>query len=396
MSSRDLVCFSQLRWDFVYQRPHHLMRRAARTRRVFYVEEPRLTAREPYLRERSTPEGVEVLTPYLPRITHESTAGPITALLGAALRGHGVRRPVVWASTPMSQPIVAAFDAACVVYDCMDDLASFKFAPRPIRDREARLLAAADLVFTGGIGIYEAKRALHPKVFPFPSSVDAAHFGRARGSAPEPRDLADIAHPRLGFVGVVDERMDMRLLAGVAAARPEWSWVIIGPVAKIPYRLLARAANIHYLGRRDYAVLPDYLGHVDVAIMPFAINAATRYISPTKTPEYLAAGLGVVSTRIADVVRTYGGGRAVEIADDVEGFVAACERLLGTDRAVVRAEADWHLEGMSWDETWRRMDGLISQAVAARTLASRPMTARPRRTSQEAPNAPAAAVGATS
>ncbi|MDQ3881074.1 MAG: glycosyltransferase, partial [Chloroflexota bacterium] len=372
MGVPDLVCFSQLRWDFVYQRPHHLLSRAARTRRVFYVEEPRPTARrEAYMATRRTPEGVVVAMPHLPRITLDSAPPAVARLVGEMLVEHGIRRPVVWYSTPMAEPVGRDIDAACRVYDCMDELAAFKMASRRIREREARLLASVDLVFTGGRSIYEAKAALHPRVHAFPSAVDLDHFAGGRTPGPEPYDLAEIPRPRLCYVGVVDERLDMDLLSGVAAARAAWGVVVVGPVAKIPYRSLAQAPNIHYLGKKPYGSLPEYLGHSDVAIMPFALTAATRYISPTKTPEYLAAGLPVVSTSVPDVLRTYGEPGLVAIADGVDRFVAACDDALGEDAgraAHRRRAADEVLATMSWDATWERMDRLITRAVARRAV----------------------------
>ena len=372
MGLPDVVCFSQLRWDFVFQRPQHLMSRAARTRRVFYVEEPRLTTRRvAYLRQRMSPDGVLVCTPYLPRITHESAPPAIAALVRDILDAERVRRPVVWYSTPMAEPIGREIDAACRVYDCMDDLAGFRHASRRIHEHETRLLATADLVFTGGQSLYEAKSALHPRVHAFPSAVDVRHFARARLSPPEPPDLNDVPRPRLCFVGVIDERIDLDLVVATADARPGWHVVMIGPTAKISRRQLPVRPNVHYLGKKDYDSLPDYLAHVDAGIMPFAINRATRYISPTKTPEYLAAGLPVISTPIADVVRGYGERGFVAIASGVDAFVAACEVAISEPRDEAEARrrrADELLARISWDATWARMDRLILRAVADRAV----------------------------
>ena len=183
------------------------------------------------------------------------------------------------------------------------------------------MLARADLVFTGGQSLYEAKRGQHPRVFAFPSSVDAAHFARARRATDDPADQAAIPHPRLGFFGVIDERMDLDLLAAIADARPDWHLVIIGPVVKVDPASYRERANIHYLGKKDYQELPGYLAGWDVALLPFAINESTRFISPTKTPEYLAAGKPVVSTPIRDVVRPYGMRGLVHIAATADDFV---------------------------------------------------------------------------
>ncbi|MET0169803.1 MAG: UDP-galactopyranose mutase, partial [Aliihoeflea sp.] len=252
------------------------------------------------------------------------------------------------------------------VYDCMDELSSFRFAPPELRVREAILMKRADVVFTGGHAIYEAKQHLHGNIHPFPSSVDAAHFATARTSLTRPADQARDGGPVLGYYGVIDERIDLDLIASVAAARPEWTIVVIGPVAKIDASVLPRANNIRYLGSKDYAQLPAYLAGWDVALMPFAINAATRFISPTKTPEYLAAGRPVVSTRVPDVVRHYTDVEGVIFADDAAGFVEACERAL----VLSRNPSGWLpaiddlLARNSWDETFRRMNALVNKAIS--------------------------------
>jgi UDP-galactopyranose mutase len=282
-------------------------------------------------------------------------------------------RPIQWFYTPMPAPaMIGAFDERAVVYDCMDELSLFRGAPPSLLDRERRLLELADLVFTGGQSLYEAKRERHPAVHAFPSSIDAEHFGRARRPAPEPADQAAIPHPRLGYVGVIDERIDLDLLAAAAAARPDWQWVMIGPVVKIDPESLPRRSNLHYLGMKSYDELPSYLAGWDVALMPFAANESTRFISPTKTPEYLAGGRPVVSTPIRDVVRPYGELGLVEIAEDPESFVTAAERAMARfgEGAPEREEwlrrVDEFLAGGSWSRTFRNMSELIDGALASR------------------------------
>jgi UDP-galactopyranose mutase len=249
----------------------------------------------------------------------------------------------------------------------MDHLAGFKGAPAGLLALEADLLGRADLVLTGGAQLYEAKRTSHSNVHCFPSSVDVAHFGAARRRLPDPADQAAIARPRFGYCGVIDERMDLGIVAAAAATHPDWHFVMVGPVVKIDPATLPRAANIHYLGMKTYDDLPAYLAGWDVAIMPFAHNEATRYISPTKTPEYLAAGRPVASTSIHDVVDPYGRTGLVEIGDGPTGFADACERALATDLPSLTERVDRFLAGMSWDRTWRAIDALIEQAIDRRT-----------------------------
>jgi UDP-galactopyranose mutase len=218
-------------------------------------------------------------------------------------------------------------------------------------------------MFTGGHALYEAKQELHPNVHPFPSSVDTAHFGKARRQLSEPADQAAIPQPRLGFFGVIDERMDLELLEGVARARPDWQLVMVGPIVKIDEADLPRLPNLHYLGGRSYAELPGYIAGWDVALLPFAKNESTRFISPTKTPEYLAAGKPVVSTSIRDVVRPYSALKLVRIADTVEEFVAACEEAMAEPATELMKRADPLLAKTSWDLTWQRMEDLVLRAV---------------------------------
>ncbi|SFR85445.1 UDP-galactopyranose mutase [Sphingomonas jatrophae] len=366
-----LICFSHLRWSFVFQRPQHLMTRFAASRRVLFWEEPeyRAGAGEPQLRRHVDPDsGVVVLTPELDESLRGREEAALTALLDSELAG--TQGPLIrWYYTPMMLPFSDHLAADCIVYDCMDELSAFRGAPPELLTREQQLIERADIVFTGGTSLYEAKRTRHSNVHAFPSSIDAAHFARARGAVDEPGDQAALPHPRLGFAGVIDERMNLDLLAALADARPDWSIVVIGPVVKIAESDLPRRANLHYPGSKSYSALPDYMAGWDVALMPFAINEATRFISPTKTPEYLAAGLPVVSTPIVDVVRHYGDLQAVEIADTAEAFIAACERALAlrAGDTAWRDAADAQLARGSWSSTALSMDALVRTEIAART-----------------------------
>jgi len=362
---RPIICFSHLRWDFVFQRPQQLMTRLSQQHPVIFWEEPVYgeVSDASLLLRRDADSRVTVATPQLPQgLTRECEEEALALLLQGLIADHG-RPAVLWYYTPMMLPFSRQIEADCVVYDCMDELANFRFAPAELVELEQALIARADLVFTGGYSLYEAKRHRHPRVFPFPSSVDGDHFATARSMRAEPADQAAIPGPRLGFYGVIDERLDLDLIAAIADARPDWSLVMVGPVVKIDPADLPQRANIHYLGSKPYAELPAYLSGWDVALMPFAINAATRFISPTKTPEYLAAGRPVVSTPITDVVRHYGTLDAVLIADDAPGFIAAIEEALalpGSDTAWLN-EADQTLRGMEWSITVAGMISLIEQ-----------------------------------
>jgi glycosyltransferase involved in cell wall biosynthesis len=361
----DLVCFSHLRWDFVFQRPQQLLTRCAKMRRVFYVEEPsfdELTAR---LDVRLESSGVHVVVPHLPAgLSDDETVGRQRALLRDLYECYAIRDHVQWLYTPMALPLAEQLPAPLArVYDCMDELSAFKNAPPALLTLEAKLFQKADLVLTGGHALFEAKRHLHHNIHAFPSSVDCQHFAQARTPQADPADQAAIPHPRLGFFGVIDERMDLGLLEGVARLRPAWHFVMLGPVVKIDESELPRLDNIHYLGGKAYAELPRYIAGWDVALMPFAKNESTRFISPTKTPEYLAAGKPVVSTSIRDVVRPYSVQGLAHIADTPQDFVAACESSLiePPERRLRRADA--FLSRLSWDRTWFAMDELLQRAV---------------------------------
>jgi glycosyltransferase involved in cell wall biosynthesis len=357
----DIVCLSHLRWDFVYQRPNHLMARAARAHRVYFVEEPEQRGSGTRVEARVV-DGVTVVKPLLPEGTDERLA---YVLLRDALDGfmasEGIEAPWLWYYTPMALPWTAHVRASAVVYDCMDELSGFKFAPPQIRDYEQRLIQRADVVFTGGRSLHEAKRGQHQHTYCFPSSVDAAHFRQARGRVSDPADQAPIGRPRIGYYGVIDERIDLPLVAGVAAARPDWNLVMVGPVLKIGDDELPRADNIHWLGLKSYAELPAYLAGWDVAMMPFALNDSTRHISPTKTPEYLSGGRPVISTAINDVVHPYADEGLVHIAADVDAWVEGIETILRADRADLLRRVDRFLGSQSWDATWAQMERLVEQ-----------------------------------
>ncbi|MCC2548367.1 glycosyltransferase family 1 protein [Hymenobacter sp. BT175] len=370
----DLVCFAHLHWDFVWQRPQHLLSRFAQYGRVFYVEDPfihhdQTEAAFAHLEIKERQNGLKVVVPHLPKDLDEATANDVQArLLTRYFIENNITQYVFWYYTPMALDKSRHLKPVLTVYDCMDELAAFKFAPPRLRELEQELFQRADLVYTGGQSLYEAKSLQHKDAHAFPSSIDKDHFGQARTNLPEPADQAPIAHPRVGFFGVVDERLDIELLGQLATAHPEWQFVIIGPVVKIDPALLPRQKNIHYLGGKDYKELPSYLRGWDVATLLFADNESTKFISPTKTPEYLAAGKPVVSTPIRDVVRPYGDLNLVQIAADAPSFGKAIGKALEQAKdAEWLSRTDAYLTTISWDLTWEQMVTLMQQKLAAKT-----------------------------
>jgi UDP-galactopyranose mutase len=362
----DLVCFSHLPWDFVFQRPQHLLTRAARERRVFYIQEPEWGGESVEYAIAVRESGVWVVRPRIPDgLSEAEVRAARRQVIDELFAERAIHEYVLWFYTPMPTPATQHLAPLATVYDCMDDLATFLGAPAALREREPELLARADLVFTGGHSLYEAKRSQHPHVYELPSSVDTTHFARARQADADPDDQAGIPHPRLGYFGVIDERMDLDLVRAVADARPDWQLIFIGPVTKIAASTLPRRANIHYLGKQDYADLPRYLAGWDVALLPFALSEATRLISPTKTPEYLAAGRPVVATPIRDVAHPYGAEGLVRIAETRAEFVAAIAAALSGDDPDRLARVDAFLARMSWEQTWINMRQLVVEAVMA-------------------------------
>lgn len=363
----DIVCFSHLRWDFVFQRPQHLLTRFAKKHRLFYVEEPFYDdINDGYLFRRFHEEdNVTVITPHLSnRNSQHTNEQQLNSLLKNAFQKYSIENYIFWYYTPMALPFSKDFTPLLTVFDCMDELSAFAGAPAELKAMEKELLELSDVVFTGGRSLYEAKKDKHHNVHCFPSSIEKSHFEKARTLTHEPADQQGIPSPRIGYYGVIDERMDLELLDTVSRLKPEWHFVMVGPVVKIDPQSLPKNPNIHYTGQKKYAELPEYLSGWDAAMMPFARNESTKFISPTKVPEYLAAGRPVISTSIKDVIRPYGEEGLVHIADAPQDFVKAVEKALEQ-----KNDPDWlnkvdvFLADNSWDNTWSRMNGIICEVL---------------------------------
>ncbi len=369
---QTLIVFSHLRWDFVYQRPQQLMSRLARHYRIIFIEEPEprqqlgeqgWQANEPF-------PGVTVLRLMKPvqrrgfdHIDPQSLRDKLAAL------GHRCPAHIAWLYTPMAMPLLVTLDPQLVIYDCMDELSAFMDPPAGLIGHEQQLLERADLVFTGGPGLYASKSTQHPNVHCFPSSVDSAHFRKAldRNIAYAPH--ATLPKPRLGFFGVLDERLDTALIAAIADAHTAWQLVLVGPVAKIDPASLPRRDNIHYMGQQAYELLPAFLASWDVCLMPFAINDATRFISPTKSLEYMAAELPVVSTPVRDVVAMHAD--TVASARSAPDFIRSCEQALAmpaAERQQKIRQMRAKLRRTSWDATVYDMHRLMLQAQGLTTV----------------------------
>lgn len=360
----DLIVFSHLRWEFVTQRPQHIVSRLSTSHNILFIEEPirytksdRGTARELKVSPR--------LTVVQPRISSENMIEELSNFIKKYIYGTKVKKPILWFYSAMFSPILDVISPRLVVYDCMDELASFKNAPKELVSRENFLLSKADIVFTGGKSLYESKNKVHDNVYCFPSSVDATHFKKSfKKSTSVPDDLLKIKKPIVGFYGVLDERLDTDLLREIATLAPYISFVLIGPLAKIEQTDLPNLVNIHYLGARTYQELPQYLKGFDIAMMPFALNEATTYISPTKTLEFMAALKPIISTPIKDVVRDYK--KEIAIVQNSREFILAIKNLLNETPQQKDKRQRMQtsiINNNSWDKTTFQMKKIIRETL---------------------------------
>ncbi len=368
----DLICLCHIRWNFVYQRPQHLLNRFAVNNRVFVIEEPVFESESDYY-EISKPDDNANLWVVVLHIAKNTTAEKrnhtLKALLDSFMYSNNIHKYILWYYSPMALAYTDHLYPSLTVYDCMDELSAFKSPPPQIKEMEASLLSRSDLVFTGGHSLYKAKRHLHHNIHSFPSSIDKSHFNVARNFKEDPADQAAIPHPRFGFYGVIDERFDISLIDQLSQLRPDWQFIFLGPVTKINPASLPKRENIHYLKSKKYKELPSYLAGWDVAILPFALNESTKFISPTKTPEYLAGGKPVISTSITDVVTPYGKEGLVHIADTPEEFIEAATTILNSeDTEAWSKKVDLFLKDISWNKTWHKMSQLIDEALERKAM----------------------------
>lgn len=375
---KTLLVFSHLRWNFVFHRPQHLLTRLARHYRILFVEEP-INTGSVYIESNQVAPNVHTLVPH----TVEDGWGfndRQMAVIGPMVKAWIVEHADIsdgygiWFYTPQALPLRDAFGPDFVVFDVMDELSMFAGAPAHLKEREKELLETADLVIAGGPSLARAKQIIRPDTLSLPSAVDAAHYSPSRALQAEAESHYedglehDIPHPRIGFFGVIDERLDIDLIAAIADSNPRWHVVMVGPTAKIDPAILPQRANIHWLGAQPYELLPQLVQGWDVCIMPFALNDATKFISPTKTLEYMAAEKPIVSTAIADVIELYGS--VVEIGYTHGEFINHIEDLLMAEPVQLAAriiEGKQLVELYSWDETAEKIHQAIEDVIALKS-----------------------------
>jgi UDP-galactopyranose mutase len=369
-----IIVFSHLRWSSVHQRPQHLLSRLASHYQIYFFEEPEQRPGAPHLEVREAVPGVHVCRPFVPAPAsgfHDDHIPALRTLLDDLVRERRLADSIVWFYSPMALPLAQRLTPRAVIYDCMDELSAFLHAPRQLQQRESALLKVADLVFTGGPSLYRSKRNRHASVHCFPSSVDREHYARAIDPSNDHPDQAPVPRPRLGYFGVIDERVDLNLIGSLAASHPEWQISMVGPVVKISEADLPRHPNIHYFGQRHYDELPRFLAGWDVSLLPFALNEATQFISPTKTLEYMTAERPIVSTPIRDVVEPYGD---IVLVADARAFAMQCRRALtmsAAERASRRDAMRATVARTSWRATADGMRALIDEAIARKPRVSR-------------------------
>jgi UDP-galactopyranose mutase len=386
MSPPHVLCLSHVPWESGLERPHQVMRHLARDRQVFFVEEPRVTKRALHTVIRSVEPNLKVVSLHVPLAmgtgaVHRAHRRCISALAPLA------DRPLLWVYSPLMMRAARDIDPSLVVYDCVADHAARERASQETKACELALLERADLVLTAGSALFEAKRAHNVSTYPLPSSVDAAHFAaRGRASTRELAKLTSIPGPRVGFLGPIDDRVDLDLVDRLAEARPSLNIVLLGELHGVTQWELPDRPNVHFLGARDYAELPDHVASWDAAIVPFRGDLATRRTEPSGLLACIAAGKPVVSTPL-DELTQYVTHDLVTVAEPGDFANAIDEALAGARaRAPARSRArDELLARTSWERTCSAMFRLVGEAAMARSV--RPVAKEPCGR-QSAPDAP--------
>ena len=368
-SNVDIVCFSHIRWDLNYQRPQHLLSRFAKSNQLFFIEEPLYDALEHQtLQVNSKDDNIWIIVPHL--LIGSGGKEAIDAqkeLLDKFFFEYKLEDYIFWYYTPLALSFSTHYSPLLIIYDCVNN-----WSASIVRDNlklfEAKLFDDSDIIFTGGNSLFEANKNKYANIYSFPGSIDKAHFASARVILEEGEDQKSIPHPILGYFGTIDERFDLELVRKIAALRPLWQLVLIGPVLNIDKDSFPIMENIHFLGSKAYEDLPKYISTWDIALIPFLLNNATKFICPGKATEYLAAGKPVISTPISNIVDSFGKNGLIHIAQTAEEFIKAAELEFDQKRGndLWFSSVDDFLLGNSWDKTWAKMNDLIKIAFQSK------------------------------
>lgn len=355
----DLIVFSHFRWNFIFQRPQHILSRQSKHRRVYYFEDPLYgLTEEPKIQVKETSENVLIVTPYLPsRTDPQRTNQILTRLIDELIYDEEILDFSLWYYDPLALGFSRHLLPQNIIFDCMDELFSHNQPNSELlKELETELIYKSDLIFMNGHTLYQSKKHLHKNIHFLPSSIDLHHFSQARHRLTEPDDQVYIPHPRIGFYGVIDQRVDLELIQKIAEQRPSYQFIIVGPIINIDSKRLPLQNNIHFLGKKDYDTLPLYIAGWDCTIMPYYLNEYTQYTSPAKTLELLAAGKPIVSTPLPDIIYPYQKEKIVHTADTPENFIAKIDLAMNekTDPSWIdRVES--YLEDNNWDSIFNRM-----------------------------------------
>lgn len=409
LRGKDIVCISSLDWEAHWTSKQQIMHRLAQTNRVLYVEEP-VTALAPFKvparwkrwgavapRLRRQQAGLWTLTPppLLPfgnmrREVNRVNQRVLAAYLRWALERLGFREHLLWTYLPATVDLVDHLDPVLLVYHCVDEHSAFPgfVDPDVVSGYDSDLTSRAGLVITTAASLREARLPLNPHTHHVPNAADVSLFSQAleeeamdagvvdaRTAADhlfEPPDIGVISRPRVGVIGVHDERLDVEAVEAVARADPGRQVVLVGPLqpGDVDETRLRALPNVHLLGDKRREDLPAYLRALDVALIPYVRNELTRNIFPLKLYEYLAGGRPVVAAALPELVRLDLPEEMLLLADGPEDYPALVDRALQEDDAALRRRRNAAAQEHSWGARVQDISGLVEEALVRKTGAS--------------------------
>lgn len=338
------------------------MSRASRCYPVWFFNPPVIGAKQDLLKTTADVQNISIGDIFTAAKNEKEANAALSLLMDDFIKTSFIEPFALWYCGPAAIEWTRNLNALVTIYDCTEHITA---SPK-LSALEQELLRKADLVFTSGQSLYQDKFAQHPHVFSFPNSVSTEDFAAAKHKYQDPEDQKHIPHPRLGYFGRINERIDFALIKELAELRPDWQVIFVGPLETANEKL-PRAKNLHFLGEKAYEQLPAYLAGWDVALVPFISSEYTKFLNPEKTAEYLAAGTPVVSTEIPDMLRPYACKRLVRVAGSVEEFIESCQISMDSGHPVNQQTIDDFLRHTSWDETWAKMQICIDDMVRLKT-----------------------------